>query len=179
MEMNGTSISFSFCSLYIKPYNVYQAWLMTSANIITENLPAGFLVAPRVFRLLWTTNYLSVTWTHAIPIILSTRRMPDYLLWARAWWCTMRTAGGLCSEELGLRAGIGIYQQSEHEQFPSVSVCEFLFAFCVMPMCLRKLRTYTVFESVWWHRLFVFSWDSTGTINHSPPASLFSGLRGG
>lgn len=47
---------------------------------------------------------------------------------------------GLYSEQLGLRAGFGIFfQQNELEQFPSVSVCEFLFVFCVMSMCLRKL----------------------------------------
>lgn len=89
-----TSVSFSFCVLHIKGFNVYQAWEVTSDNIIIENRHAGYLTALRVCRVLWITNSLSVTWAHAIPIILSTQRMPKYLLWARTGLYIIRTAGG-------------------------------------------------------------------------------------
>lgn len=146
--------------------------------LIPENLHAGCWMAPGVHRLLWITNYLSVTWT--LWIGLSTQRMPKYLLWVRTGWYITKTAMGLNSEGLDLRPSFGIYQQSEFEQDPSLCESQLpLSDWCNISQFQKAFvpKKSNVFENVQWHGLFIFSWDSTGPINHSVslnPCSLAS-----
>lgn len=140
--------------------------------LITENLHPGCLIA----QLAGSCGLQIIFQLHvhsAIPIGLSTQRVPHDLLWAKTGWHIMKTTVGLDSEDLRLATSTGIYQQNELGQ----AHWEACFHSIYPSQKAIALRKYNVFESVWWHGLFIFSWDSTGTINHSIslyPSSLSS-----
>lgn len=140
--------------------------------LITENLHPGCLIA----QLAGSCGLQIIFQLHvhsAIPIGLSTQRVPHDLLWAKTGWHIMKTTVGLDSEDLRLATSTGIYHQNELGQ----AHWEACFHSIYPSQKAIALRKYNVFESVWWHGLFIFSWDSTGTINHSIslyPSSLSS-----
>ena len=108
------------------------------------------------------------------------QRMPKYLLWVGTGWYIMKTAMGLHSVGLDLRPSFGIYQQSEFEQDPSLYESQLPVSDWSNIYQFQKdfvPKKSNVFENVQWHGLFIFSWDSTGPINHSislNPCSLAS-----
>lgn len=78
--------------------------------LIPENLHAGCWMAPGVHRLLWITNYLSVTWTLWIGLSTGDAKSTCFGV-GTGWYITKKTAS-LNSEGLDLRPSFGIYQQS-------------------------------------------------------------------